>query len=113
MTSSSHIFAALIAAFLTGSLAADTPSTSTDLVVYGGTASGVMTAYSAAREGLHVVLLEPGLHLGGMVTGGLSATDLGQFTIIGGYARDFYMQAAAHSSARQPVSPPVSRFADI
>ena len=67
-----------------------------DLVVYGGTASGVITAYSAAREGLHVVLLEPGGHLGGMVTGGLSATDLGHFAIIGGYARDFYLKAAAH-----------------
>ncbi len=67
-----------------------------DLVVYGGTASGVITAYSAAKEGLHVVLLEPHAHLGGMVTGGLSATDLGQFQIIGGYARDFYMRAAAH-----------------
>ena len=67
-----------------------------DLVVCGGTASGVMTAYSAAREGLRVVLLEPGAHVGGMVTGGLSATDLGRFTIIGGYARDFYVKAAAH-----------------
>ena len=70
--------------------------TLTDLVVYGATASGVMTAYSAAREGLHVVLLDPKLHLGGMVTGGLSATDLGHYPIIGGYARDFYMKAAAH-----------------
>lgn len=70
--------------------------TRADLIVYGGTASGVMTAYAAAREGLHVVLLEPGVHLGGMVTGGLSATDLGHFAIIGGYARDFYMKAAAH-----------------
>ena len=67
-----------------------------DLLVYGGTASGVMTAYSAAQEGLHVVLLEPGAHLGGMVTGGLSATDTGTFTVIGGYARDFYRKAAAH-----------------
>lgn len=75
---------------------ANAASSRTDLVVYGGTASGVMTAYAAAREGLHVVLLEPGSHLGGMVTGGLSATDLGHFQIIGGYARDFYMQAAAH-----------------
>jgi hypothetical protein len=66
-----------------------------DLVVYGATASGVMSAYSAAREGLRVVLLEPKAHVGGMVTGGLSATDLGHFPIIGGYARDFYMKAAA------------------
>lgn len=67
-----------------------------DLVVYGGTASGVMTAYSAAREGLHVVLLEPGAHLGGMVTGGLAATDIGDPAVIGGYARRFYGMAAAH-----------------
>lgn len=69
---------------------------STDVIVYGGTASGVVTAYAAAKEGLHVVLLEPGSHLGGMVTGGLSATDVAHFQIIGGYARDFYREAAAH-----------------
>jgi len=67
-----------------------------DLIVYGGTASGVITAYSAAHEGLHVILLEPGTHLGGMVTGGLSATDTANFHVIGGYARDFYRDAAAH-----------------
>jgi hypothetical protein len=88
------IFLAITATmFCFRAVAAPVPA---DLIVYGGTASGVMTAYSAAREGLHVVLLEPGAHLGGMVTGGLSATDLGHFTIIGGYARAFYMQAAAH-----------------
>lgn len=67
----------------------------TDLLVYGGTAAGVITAYSAAKQGLHVVLLEPSAHLGGMVTGGLSATDLGHFQIIGGYARAFYLRAAS------------------
>jgi hypothetical protein len=70
-------------------------NTSADLVVYGGTASGVMTAYAAARQGLHVVLLEPTNHLGGMVTGGLSATDYGYFPIIGGFTREFYKQAAS------------------
>ena len=43
-----------------------------DFVVYGGTAGGVITAVSAAREGLKVALLEPGRHLGGMATGGLT-----------------------------------------
>lgn len=66
-----------------------------DLVVYGGTASGVMTAYSAAKQGLHVVLLEPTQHLGGMVTGGLSATDYAYFQIIGGYTRQFYKEAGS------------------
>lgn len=89
--------AALCAAFSSlACVCAQAGAQTADLVVYGGTASGVMTAYSAAREGLHVVLLEPGAHIGGMVTGGLSATDLGDFTVIGGYARNFYLKAAAH-----------------
>ena len=77
-------------------LSAGPSAQTTDVIVYGGTAAGVMTAYSAAREGVKVILLEPGEHLGGMVTGGLSATDLGHYWIIGGYARIFYLQAAAH-----------------
>lgn len=78
------------------SLSASAQQPTTDLVVYGGTASGVMMAYSAAREGLHVVLLEPRDHLGGMVTGGLSATDIGDPGVIGGYVRNFYKEAALH-----------------
>lgn len=74
-----------------------------DLVVYGGTASGVMTAYTAAREGLQVVLLEPGAHLGGMVTGGLSATDIGNPAVIGGFVRDFYLTAAAQYGIKSLV----------
>ena len=64
-----------------------------DLVVYGGTAGGVMTAVSAAREGLTVAILEPGSHLGGMVTGGLSRTDFGRKEVIGGMALEFYQRA--------------------
>jgi len=64
-----------------------------DVVIYGGTAGGVMTAVSAAREGLNVALLEPGKHLGGMVTGGLSRTDFGKKEVIGGLALEFYQRA--------------------
>ena len=61
-----------------------------DLVVYGGTAAGVITAVRGAREGLSVVLVEPGSHLGGMATGGLSRTDYGKKEVIGGDALEFY-----------------------
>ncbi len=64
-----------------------------DVVVYGGTAGGVMTAIAAAREGLTVALLEPTKHLGGMVTGGLSRTDFGKKEVIGGIALEFYQRA--------------------
>src|SRR5437667_8300987 len=61
-----------------------------DLVVYGGTAGGVITAVAAAREGLNVALIEPGAHLGGMVAGGLGWTDYGRKDVIGGYSLEFF-----------------------
>src|ERR1700687_1350692 len=61
-----------------------------DLVVYGGTAGGVITAVRGAREGLSVLLLGPGTHLGGMATGGLSRTDYAKKEVIGGDALEFY-----------------------
>jgi hypothetical protein len=61
-----------------------------DVVVYGGTAAGVMAAVAAAREGASVALLEPGSHVGGMVSGGLGATDVGNAGAIGGYSREFF-----------------------
>jgi thioredoxin reductase len=65
-------------------LAAGLAAQEFDLVVYGATAGGVMTAVSGARHGLKAVLLEPGRHVGGMVTGGLSGTDMGKGEVIGG-----------------------------
>ena len=67
-----------------------------DVVVYAGTGGGIVTAVSAAREGLKVALLEPSRHLGGMVTGGLSATDHGKKETIGGYSLEFYQRLGRH-----------------
>jgi hypothetical protein len=61
-----------------------------DLLVYGGTAGGVITSVAAARQGLKVILVEPRTHIGGMATGGLSRTDFGKQEVIGGYALEFY-----------------------
>ena len=49
----------------------------TDVAVYGATASGVMAAAAAHAAGADVVLVDPGAHVGGMVSGGLSWTDVG------------------------------------
>src|SRR3954469_23780077 len=59
-----------------------------DVVVYGGTSGGVAAAIQAARMGKRVVLVEFGKHVGGLTTGGLSATDGG--SAAGGIAREFY-----------------------
>jgi len=72
------------------SLALLAPPPQFDLVVYGGTAGGVIAAVAAAREGLNVSQLDPGTHLGGMVSGGLGWTDYGRKEVIGGYSLEFF-----------------------
>ncbi|HEV2274660.1 MAG TPA: FAD-dependent oxidoreductase [Acidobacteriaceae bacterium] len=97
MLATPRVFGSPVSGALASGSAASSPGRdSVDLLVYGATASGVIAAYSAARQGLRVILLEPGNSLGGMLTGGLSATDVARFTIIGGYPRAFYTKAAAH-----------------
>ena len=67
-----------------------------DVVVYGGTPAGVMAAVAAARHGLSVVLLERQAHVGGVVSGGLVATDIGTRETVGGLADDFLKRAAEY-----------------
>ncbi len=62
----------------------------TDVAVYGATGAGVMAAVAAREGGAATVLVEPGRHIGGMVSGGLSWTDVGDPDAIGGLARRFY-----------------------
>jgi hypothetical protein len=67
-----------------------------DVVVYGGTAGGVIAAIAAARDGKSVLLVGPGKHVGGMVSGGLGATDTGNRQAIGGYSREFFDRVRAY-----------------
>lgn len=68
----------------------------TDIAVFGGTSSGVAAAVQARRMGKSVVIAEWTQHLGGLTTGGLGATDIGNKGAIGGIAREFYEQIATH-----------------
>jgi hypothetical protein len=67
-----------------------------DVVVYGGTCGGVAAAVQASRMGKTVVLIEPGRHLGGLTSGGLGATDIGNKQAIGGLSREFYHRIWQH-----------------
>ena len=62
----------------------------TDVCVFGGTSGGVAAAVQAARMGRKVILAEPGKHLGGMTSGGLSAVDIGDPRSVGGIAREYF-----------------------
>jgi hypothetical protein len=67
-----------------------------DLCVYGATAGGVAAAVQAARMGKTAVIAEFGKHVGGLTSGGLGATDIGNKAAIGGIAREFYHRIAQH-----------------
>jgi hypothetical protein len=67
-----------------------------DVVVYGGTMSGIAAAYAAAREGLHVALVFGSSPLGGMPANGLSKADLQSPGRAGGLALQFYKMLGQH-----------------
>ena len=67
-----------------------------DVCVYGSTSAGVVAAYSAAQCGKSVVLIEPTEHVGGMTTGGLGFTDIGNKQVIKGVAKEFYRKVGRH-----------------
>ncbi|HWN97216.1 MAG TPA: FAD-dependent oxidoreductase [Methylomirabilota bacterium] len=66
----------------------------TDICVFGGTSAGIIAAVQAKKMGQSIVVVEPGKYLGGLTTGGLSATDIGNKAAIGGLSREFYHRIA-------------------
>lgn len=66
------------------------------LCIYGANAAGVMAAVQARRSGMSVALLNPASKIGGLTTGGLGWTDLGNRDAVGGLAREFYRRLGAH-----------------
>lgn len=63
-----------------------------DVVVYGGTPSGIMAAVAAEREGKRTALVLGASPLGGMMTNGLGQTDVGNFSVVGGLAYNFFLK---------------------
>jgi len=72
----------------------DTNSTSDsyDVVIYGGTSGGIAAAIQATRMGKSAIIIEPGSRIGGLTTGGLGQTDIGNKAAIGGISREFYQR---------------------
>jgi len=67
-----------------------------DVIVYGGTSAGVIAAYTAKEMGKSVLLIEPGTRIGGLTTGGLGYTDIGNKYAIKGLSLDFYRKVGEH-----------------
>ncbi|WP_373522810.1 FAD-dependent oxidoreductase [Aquiflexum sp.] len=67
-----------------------------DVVIYGANSAGVIAAYTAKTMGKSVILIEPGNHMGGLTTGGLGYTDIGNKYAVTGLSRDFYRRLGKH-----------------
>ena len=73
-----------------GSCQQDHDQNSADVIIYGGTSAGISAGIQSARLGKSVIIIEPASRLGGLTTGGLGQTDIGNKQVIGGIAREFY-----------------------
>ncbi len=103
------IFLALIAStFLPAHLFSQTQSfdqeIKTDLLIYGGGASGVAAAIQAARQNIDVLVVEPTPWLGGMLTSaGVSATD-GNHNLPSGIWGEFRERLREHYGGAEALS---------
>lgn len=73
-------------------------NTDFDIVIYGGTSAGIVSAIQAESMGHSVVVIEPTERLGGLTSGGLGQTDIGNKAAIGGLSREFYRRVRKHYS---------------
>lgn len=65
-----------------------------DVVIYGSSPAALSAAISAQRLGKTVVIVCPETRIGGLTTGGLGQTDIGNKAAFGGLALQFYKDVA-------------------
>lgn len=70
-------------------------ATEYDIVIYGGTSSGIIAAVQAVKMNKTVVVIEPTSRIGGLTAGGLGDTDHGKKNTVGGLAGDYYKRIGA------------------
>lgn len=90
------IFKVLIFCCLSVSVVYGQKKVEVDLCIYGATSAGVVAAYTAAKAGKKVVIVDPVNHIGGLSSGGLGMTDIGNKFVVTGLALDFYRKIGKH-----------------
>jgi hypothetical protein len=95
MITKTILIAAFVCGFITHSALAQR-TIEVDVCIYGGTSAGVIAAYTAQKLGKKAILIEPERRLGGLTSGGLGYTDIGNKYAISGLSRDFYRRVGKH-----------------
>ena len=95
MKKKSAVGAVCAAAVLAG--CSGTVDTNTaDVIVYGSTPAAITAAIAAKQGGASVIVVSPEKRIGGLTTGGLGQTDIGNKAAFGGLALQFYKDVAAY-----------------
>ncbi|MBR4651888.1 MAG: FAD-dependent oxidoreductase [Kiritimatiellae bacterium] len=71
-----------------------------DVVIYGSTPAAISAAVQSRRMGHSAVVVSPETRIGGLTTGGLGQTDIGNKSAFGGIALEFYRAVAVYYSDR-------------
>ena len=85
-------------------IAAEVKTYEADVCVYGGTASGVMAALAAKKEGAEVILIEPTRYLGGMTGGGIHHLDWCKGDTVGGSTYKMLTEGIKKDQKRRTVT---------
>ena len=93
------VLAAMLAA-VAGCAGFDACTTEYDLVIYGSSPAAIAAAVQAKRMGRSAVVVSPETRIGGLTTGGLGQTDIGNKSAFGGIALEFYRDVAAYYADR-------------
>ena len=67
-----------------------------DICIYGATPAGIAAAVSSGKSGRNVILVVPGEHIGGLLSGGLSYADYHTTESLTGFFLDFSKRVLAH-----------------
>lgn len=80
-----------------------------DIVIYGGTPAGLTAAIQAAKQDLRVVVIEPQVRVGGMISGGLNRTDIGNRQTVGGLSIEFFGRVLKYYQSTYGADSPQAR----
>ena len=86
----------LMAVAAAGTLVAEAAEFESDIIIYGSTPAAVSAAVQAKRMGKAAIVVSPETRIGGLTTGGLGETDIGNREAFGGIAREFYRAVRDH-----------------
>ena len=82
--------------FLALALPVSAETLEADVCIYGATPAGIAAAVSAGKSGADVILVTPGTHIGGLLSGGLSYADYHTSESLTGFFLDFSKRVLAH-----------------